>query len=179
MGPEGTSRETLLNEETLTAAVNALYQKFMVRVIDVDYRVPLHGATADSKAVTKEDTELSPDGVVRGRSIQTVSRLKMRETPKIILEALLGTMVLLAGIAYRLVRIRGVLPQSPYPITSSMALFEGSRLLGFSDEHKAQRTHIDGDEQLNKWGDRQGRGEMAEMAEMVKGKCFRLVCGMT
>ncbi|KAI0440486.1 hypothetical protein F4803DRAFT_527167 [Xylaria telfairii] len=127
-GPGGTSRENLFGKEnvdTLIAAVNDLYQKFMVRVIDLEWR---------SSIGAENTTQPTINGrVARGSIIVPVSRLKLSETSKIVLQAFLGTMVLLGGIAWWCVDMR-VLPRNPYPIASSMALFAGSRLIGASGQ---------------------------------------------
>ncbi|KAI1361331.1 hypothetical protein F5Y08DRAFT_348042 [Xylaria arbuscula] len=125
-GPQGTSRENLLgrkNSDTVISAMNNLYQRFMVRVIDRDWR-SIIGAGNTTRA-------LPNGGVANGTIKLAVSRLKLSETAKIILQAFLGTMVVLGGLAWWCVDLR-VLPRNPYPIASSMALFAGSRLIGAS-----------------------------------------------
>ncbi|KAJ8131949.1 hypothetical protein O1611_g1681 [Lasiodiplodia mahajangana] len=123
-GPQGTSRENLLgrkNSDIVIAAMNKLYQRFMVRVIDKEWR---------SSIGTGNTTRSIPsDGTAKGTMEMTVSRLKLSKTAKIILQAFLGTMVVFGGLAWRCVDLR-VLPRNPYPIASSMALFAGSRLIG-------------------------------------------------
>ncbi|TRX98196.1 hypothetical protein FHL15_000841 [Xylaria flabelliformis] len=127
-GPRGTSRENLIgsvNVDTLMAAMNDLYQRFMVRVLDLEWRSTIGGENA---------TQPTPNGrVARGSIIVPVSRLKLNKTSKIVLQTFLGTMVLLGGIAWWCVDMR-VLPRNPYPIASSMALFAGSRLIGASGQ---------------------------------------------
>ncbi|KAI0196216.1 hypothetical protein EV127DRAFT_497557 [Xylaria flabelliformis] len=127
-GPRGTSRENLVgseNVDTLMAAMNDLYQRFMVRVLDLEWRSSIGG---------ENDTQPTPNGrVARGSIIVPVSRLKLNKTSKIVLQTFLGTMILLGGIAWWCVDMR-VLSRNPYPIASSMALFAGSRLIGASGQ---------------------------------------------
>ncbi|RWA13316.1 hypothetical protein EKO27_g1755 [Xylaria grammica] len=122
-GPDGHSRESLLgsgNVDTLIAAVNEVYQRFMVHVIDREWRA--------SRGVGNTAPPTPNGGIARGSMTVTVTRLKLNKTSKIILQVFLGTMVLFGGIAWRCVDMR-VLPRNPYPIASGMALFAGSRLI--------------------------------------------------
>ncbi|KAI1421314.1 hypothetical protein F5Y12DRAFT_790082 [Xylaria sp. FL1777] len=127
-GPGGTSREKLLgrkNTDTIISAMNNLYQRFMVRVIDLDWRSSIgSGNTARS---------IPNDGVAKGTMTVAVSRLKLSKMSKIVLQAFLSTMVVLGGLAWWCVDLR-VLPRNPYPLASSMAFFEGSRLIGASGQ---------------------------------------------
>lgn len=169
-GPEGISHEDLLDKENLVKAVKALYQKFMVRIIDTDYRVSLNETAADRNGRTQE-TMQPVDVVVQGTSIQTVSRLKMSGTSKIILEVLLGFMVICGGLAYRLVRIRGVLPRNPYPIASSMALFERSRLLdGLKEKDISHAVENEQHDVREAGSEKSSR----ETVEKLKDRSFRL-----
>ncbi|KAI0548633.1 hypothetical protein F4679DRAFT_574103 [Xylaria curta] len=130
-GPRGTGRENLVGSENvdmLMAAMNDLYQRFMVRVLDLEWRSSMGGEN------TTQPTQPTPNATVaRGSIIVPVSRLKLNKTSKIVLQTSLGTMVLLGGIAWWCVDMR-VLPRNPYPIASSMALFAVSRLIGASGE---------------------------------------------
>ncbi|KAI1744304.1 hypothetical protein F4680DRAFT_289185 [Xylaria scruposa] len=130
-GPRGTNRENLIgreNVDTLIAATNDLYQRFMVRVLDLDWRYSVGGEN------TTQPTQPTPGRrVARGSITVSASRLKLNKTSKIVLQTLLGTMVLLGGIAWWCVDMR-VLPRNPYPIASTMALFAGSRLIGASGQ---------------------------------------------
>ncbi|KAI0412439.1 hypothetical protein F5X98DRAFT_322688 [Xylaria grammica] len=122
-GADGHSRESLLgtgNIDTLIAAVNEVYQRFMVHVIDREWRA--------SRGDGNTPPPTPNGGIARGSMAVTVTRLKLNKTSKIILQVFLGTMVLFGGIAWRCVDMR-VLPRNPYPIASGMALFAGSRLI--------------------------------------------------
>ena len=167
-GPGGTSHEDLLgpsNTATLTAAMNTLYQKFMVRVIDLDYRSSTNTDTPETSAAS---LPIPDDGIVEGTTTLTTSRLKMSRVSKIILEALLGAMVLLGGLAYWLVDMRGTLPRNPYPVASGMAWFAGSRLLG--------KTSGDGNGNGNGNGVGGGREMVVKRKPVVvvRGKVFGL-----
>ncbi|KAI0185467.1 hypothetical protein EV127DRAFT_373032 [Xylaria flabelliformis] len=124
--PWGIDREKLLgsgNVETLISAINGLYQKFMVHVIDREYRSTTGGG----------NIPIPNGGVVKGTVTMSISRLKINRTSKIILQAFLGTMVVFGGLAWWSVDLR-VLPRNPYPIASTMALLGGSRLVGGSSQ---------------------------------------------
>ncbi|TGJ78497.1 hypothetical protein E0Z10_g10262 [Xylaria hypoxylon] len=155
-GLSGTIRQSLIGSEnvhTLISVMNNVYQRFMVRVIDREWR----------SAVDGKNLQPSPNGrVARGSMTVTASRLKLNKTSKTILEAFLGTMVLLGGIAWWCVDMR-VLPRNPYPIASSMALFAGSRLTGASIQAPSGRGEQE-----------QPRTIKRKPLVMVKGKRFRL-----
>jgi hypothetical protein len=98
-GPGGSSHEDLLrpsNAANLTTAINKLYQKFMFRVINMDYRLSINTDTQQTFATS---LPIPDDGVVKGTTTLTTSRLKMSGVPKINLEMLLGAMVQLGGLA--------------------------------------------------------------------------------
>lgn len=167
LGPEGVSSyETMLdNDDALLKAVKTLYQKFMTHVIDVDFRMPLGG---DLEGVQP----ISNGGLVQGTLTESVLRLKMNDISKIILEAFLGAMVLLGGLAWWLVRIRGVVYQSPYPIANAMALFGGSRLLREFDGQEGRIQNYVGEQ-------RGAEGHLLavsgrNVAKVVTGRYFRL-----
>ncbi|KAI0531631.1 hypothetical protein GGR58DRAFT_508286 [Xylaria digitata] len=127
-GPGGTSCEKLVggeNVRTLISVMNAFYQRLMVHVIDREWR-----SSVGSGTVTYP---IPIDKVASGVITVAVLRLKLNETSKIILQAFLGTMVLLGGVSWWCVDMR-VLPRNPYSIVSSMALFAGSRLIGGSSQ---------------------------------------------
>ncbi|KAI0202492.1 hypothetical protein F4808DRAFT_468624 [Astrocystis sublimbata] len=125
-GQTAIERESLLgseNVDTVIAAMNDLYQKFMVRVVDLEWRRNTGG---ENSTQYPSDKNIAP-----GYMTVTTKRLKINKTSKIVLQTILGTMVLLGGAAWWCVDMR-VLPRNPYPIASSMALFAGSRLIGAS-----------------------------------------------
>ncbi|KAI1120722.1 hypothetical protein F5Y10DRAFT_257808 [Nemania abortiva] len=156
-GPGGTSRENLLgseNVDSLIAAVNNLYQRFMVRVVDLEWRSSIGGENTTQPVANS--------GVARGSIIVPVSRLKLNEASKIVLQAFLGTMVVLGGIAWWCVDMR-VLPRNPYPIASSMALFAGSRLIGASSQAPSGDREQEYQRQIKR-----------KPLVIVKGKRFRL-----
>lgn len=70
--------EDLLDSETLISNVNCLYQKFMARVIDADYRMPLN----ENAKNTTHQLPVQNNGIVRGTSKQVVLRLKIDGTSK-------------------------------------------------------------------------------------------------
>lgn len=174
-GTEGKSLKSLLHPETMIQAIDRFYRKFMVHVIDMDYRLPLNGFESGTTRQLQYLQPAADDGRVRGRSEQIVSRLKMSEASKIALEALLGTMVVLGGLAYWLVDVRGTLPRNPFPIASGMALFEGSRFLDALEESEGrsdrEETPYDGlDEEVRNSSLTAGRS----LASGAEGKRFRL-----
>ncbi|KAI0454763.1 hypothetical protein F5B21DRAFT_474184 [Xylaria acuta] len=156
-GLRGTSRENLVgseNVDTLISAINDLYQRFMVHVIDLDWRSSIGSA---------DTTQRIPNGgVAKGTMTVAVSRLKLNKPSKIILQAFLSTMVLLGGLAWWCVDMR-VLPRNPYPIASSMAFFGRSRLVGASSQAPGG-------------GEEQGHQMMIKRKPLVvmKGRRFRL-----
>jgi hypothetical protein len=168
-GPEKIPHERMFDEKVLIEAVKALYQKFMAYVIDVDFRVALdEPAPGDPGGMQP----IPNGGVVQGTFTETVFRLEMSETSKTILEAFLGAMVLFGGLAFGLVRIRGVLPRNPYPIASNMALFEGSKFLRELDKEE-DATRARRDEQRPE-GAETSRMSGRDMARIVTGRRFRL-----
>lgn len=174
-GPEKTPHERMFDEKVLMGAVKALYQKFMAYVIDVDFRVPLDRPGPPEDREMGRMQPILDDGVVLGTFTETVFRLEMSETSKIILEALLGAMVLFGGLAFGLVRVRGVLPRNPYPIASDMALFEGSRFLRELDreEEEEETAQVGRDEQWSGGGET-SKMSGRDMARIVTGRRFRL-----
>ena len=178
MGPDKASNEDLLDPDTLIKAITYLYQKFMARVIDMDYRVPLDTAKASS---AQHMQPLLGERTLRGTSTRTVSRLKLSKASKIILQAMLGAMVILGGLAYWLVSMRGTLPRVPYSIANSMALFEGSRLL---DVDRGEEESDDASDDVSSYhqssiesgvkrgGSWRAKGDL--MVKATKGKLFRL-----
>ncbi|KAI1741388.1 hypothetical protein F4680DRAFT_416646 [Xylaria scruposa] len=152
-GPGGTNRENLLgseNTDTLISAMNNLYQKFMVHVIDREYR-----STTGSGNGT---IPIPNGGVAKGTVTIPISRLKINGTSKIILQAFLSTMVVFGGLAWWCVDLR-VLPRNPYPIASSMAFLAGSRLVEGSSQTESQE---------------QPRTIRRKPLVVMKGKRFRL-----
>ncbi|KAI0097369.1 hypothetical protein GGR51DRAFT_578174 [Nemania sp. FL0031] len=132
----GPSPEKLLgreNSDALRSAMNDLYQRFMVHVIDRQWRSSVgHGNVTPPN---------SNGRVARGTRTATVLRLKLSKASKILLQSLLSTMVVLGGLAWWCVDLR-VLPRNPYPIASSMALFAGSRLIqGSSQNLRSMQGH--------------------------------------
>lgn len=129
--PGAARREDLqgpANTKRLTEAVVKNYKEYMAQVINLNFR-PNNTNLGISE---RGHASSSPTGVgyVGGTSTQMVRRLKIHETSKTILQVLLGTMLALGLIAFRLVRLRGILPRAPYTIGSVMGLLAGSRLCG-------------------------------------------------
>lgn len=171
-GPGKTPHERMVDEKVLIEAVKALYQKLMAYVIDVDFRVPL------DRSAPGDPGKMQPipnSGLVQGTFTETVFRLEMSEISKIILEALLGAMVLFGGLAFGLVRVRGVLPRNPYPIASNMALFEGSKFLRELDKEEVEEESAQAhrDEQRPEGGETL-RMSGRDMSRIVTGSRFRL-----
>ncbi|KAI0548373.1 hypothetical protein F4679DRAFT_550914 [Xylaria curta] len=102
------------NRQRLMDAVNRIYNKYMVLVINSPiFRKPV-------------DTSSGPPRQIVGSVTTTVSRLKVNFTSKLVLQILLGVMTVLGGLGFFLTDVRGTLPRDPYSIASSMALFAGS-----------------------------------------------------
>jgi hypothetical protein len=100
------------NIQSLIRAVEGLYQKYMVNVIDLNFRsTPTSSPPSLSGTVTFE-----------------VTRLKIDFLSKLILQILLACMAVFGCLANMLCHIRGVLPRNPCSIASSMALLAGSRI---------------------------------------------------
>jgi hypothetical protein len=105
----------------LVQAVATLYRRYMVNVIDLNFRTPLSG------------TDGSSDSIIDGTATVFVSRLKISSASKLALQIMLGVMTVLGALAFWLVDFRRTLPRDPCSIASTMALFVDSKLC--SREH--------------------------------------------
>ncbi|KAI1740291.1 hypothetical protein F4680DRAFT_419102 [Xylaria scruposa] len=116
-GPDPMPLQNLLglnNRQRLMDAVNSIYNKYMVLVINSPiFRKPV-------------DPSSGPPRQIAGSVTTTVSRLKVNFTSKLVLQILLGVMTVLGGLGFWLTDVRGTLPRDPCSIASSMALFAGS-----------------------------------------------------
>lgn len=157
-GPQGLQREDLGAPTKVVDAMNRLYQKYMTYIIDMNYRT-------NTTAITSSIFPIPNNGVVNGTWNAEVGRLKLSKTSKTALQAMLGTMVLLGGLAYWLIDMRNTIYRNPYPIASGMALFAGSRLL--RDAYGVS-TSGGGDET------RAGRAVKRIPVVLVRGRRFRL-----
>ncbi|OHE99930.1 hypothetical protein CORC01_04831 [Colletotrichum orchidophilum] len=121
-GTTGISRGDLVkNTDQLIDAINGLYTKFMVQVMDSNiFRRPVVPSTPASQQDQR--------GFVNGTVSMEESRLTMNYIPKLILQIFLGAMMIFGLAAYILVDLKGTLPRSPHSIASGMALFAGSEL---------------------------------------------------
>ncbi|KAJ8132865.1 hypothetical protein O1611_g763 [Lasiodiplodia mahajangana] len=119
-GTNATPPENMTGPENLPNlinAVNRLYKRYMVEVMNTPiFRKQLN------------ESQLQDREVYNGTVTIFVSRLIIDHTSKLILQILLAAMSVLMALALTQVRLRGLLPRSPYDIASTMALLAGSKL---------------------------------------------------
>ncbi|KAK5046846.1 hypothetical protein LTR84_007200 [Exophiala bonariae] len=132
-GPEGVSPKQLLgpqNANNLRAAVQKLYKRYMVHVIDRKFRQPLDAAAESLKDKRKrQDAGTGAQtSQYEGVVMQQIPRLKVDYISKLILQIMLATMTLLGILSFWLVKLRGTLPRNPCSIASTMSLFAGSEM---------------------------------------------------
>ncbi|KAI6081703.1 hypothetical protein F4821DRAFT_18756 [Hypoxylon rubiginosum] len=109
------------NTQVLIDAVERLYQKYMVLVINSPiFRKPLSDSTNQPRQQKQQQQ-------IVGSVSTTVSRHKIDFVSKLILQVFLATMTVLGGLGFLLTNIRGTLPRNPFSIASLMSLFAGSQ----------------------------------------------------
>lgn len=106
------------NSHVLVAALADIYNKYMVQVINLNFRSSLVNSG------TKSPTASMIDGAL----IRQITRLRISNGSKLTLQIIFAVMTLLMRIAMCLVKIRNVLSRSPYSIVSVMALMAGSKM---------------------------------------------------
>jgi hypothetical protein len=128
LGPGGHTQEELLDPAALESAIEELYQRYMVHVIDLNFRsktVVGNIAYADGEDQGQPATRPTR---LSGRITALATRLKMSEGSRIALDVMLGTMMVLGIIAYLSTDIRHLLPRNPWSLASSMAFFADSEV---------------------------------------------------
>ncbi|KAI1750940.1 hypothetical protein F4782DRAFT_507331 [Xylaria castorea] len=119
-GLDGVAFDDLIgakNVDRLTSAANALYNKYMVNVVNSPV---FRNNISDAQGPQQER--------IRGSTDVIVSRLTVDYASKLALQVMLGLMVVLGGLGFYLADMRGILPRKPYSIASVMAMLAGSRL---------------------------------------------------
>ncbi|KAI8954204.1 hypothetical protein F4801DRAFT_534742 [Xylaria longipes] len=119
-GPGGAAFDDLIgakNVGRLISAVNTLYNKYMVNVVNS----PIFRKNSS-------DTQGPQQERIYGSTDVIVSRLTVDYKSKLALQIMLGLMVVLGGLGVYLADMRGILPRKPYSIASVMALLAGSKL---------------------------------------------------
>ena len=107
-------------QQTVFNATNAFYRRYMAQAISSNMRVPLDDATRSTLPALPHATILNAG---------TVTRLVQNNTPKIILQVMLGLMSVLGGVAVWMGRVwEPVVPYNPCTIAGTMALFAGSEM---------------------------------------------------
>ncbi|KAI0537845.1 hypothetical protein GGR58DRAFT_470083 [Xylaria digitata] len=123
LGPSRVSLEDLEganNIENLKRAVNNLYKKYMVQVINTSiFRRDL---TDSEQAVQRQQQPII------GTVSTKISRLKVDFTSKLILQIMLAVMSFSGGIGWWKAKLRCTLPRNPCSIASVMALLSESRI---------------------------------------------------
>ena len=108
------------SQQTVFNATNAFYRRYMAQAISSNMRVPLTDATRSTVAALPQATILNAG---------TVTRLVQNNTPKIVLQVMLGVMSVLGGVAVWMGRVwEPVVPYNPCTIAGTMALFAGSEM---------------------------------------------------
>ncbi|KAL8937265.1 MAG: hypothetical protein Q9216_004513, partial [Gyalolechia sp. 2 TL-2023] len=108
-------------------AINRVYNKYMVQVLNIVLRSPPK-ENPTIKKVADAGEEETAAVTVGGRLIRQITRLKMNNASKSTFQIMLAVMVVLSGIAVRLVKIRGTLPRDPYSMASVMGFLAGSKM---------------------------------------------------
>lgn len=129
-GPYNASEADVLglgHAQDFIIAINKVYNKYMVQVLNTVLRSPPEGNPTTKKVAGggEEETEAV---TVDGRLIRQITRLKMNNASKLTLQIMLAVMIVLSGIAVRLVKIRGTLPRDPYSMASVMGFLAGSKM---------------------------------------------------
>ncbi|KAK5076853.1 hypothetical protein LTR64_005668 [Lithohypha guttulata] len=109
------------NVTKLIDAVQILYRRYMTNAIDRNFRKPKDQLSVGAQQANQSST-------IRGTARVELLRLRVDDSSKIILQALLACMTVLGTMAYYLVEIRGVLPRNPCSIASTMSFFAGSSM---------------------------------------------------
>lgn len=129
-GPYNASEADVLgldHAQDFITAINKVYNKYMVQVLNTVLRSPPEG-NPTTKKVADGGEEESEAVTVDGRLIRKIARLKMNNASKLTLQIMLAVMIVLSGIAVRLVKIRGTLPRDPYSMASVMGFLAGSKM---------------------------------------------------
>ncbi|KAJ2987827.1 hypothetical protein NUW58_g4295 [Xylaria curta] len=105
------------NVEVLKDAVNRLYNRYMVQVMNTPiFRKPLDYPHSSSPQL------------FNGTAHFFVSRLTIDFTSKLTLQIMLAVMLLLEAVSLTQIKIRGLLPRNPCSIASVMGLLGGSTI---------------------------------------------------
>ncbi|KAL8952674.1 MAG: hypothetical protein Q9222_001411 [Ikaeria aurantiellina] len=129
-GPYNASKADILgfdHAQDLIIAIDKVNNKYMVQVLNTVLRSPPEGNSTAKKVADggEEETEAV---TVDGRLIRQITRLKMNNASKCTFQIMLAVMIVLSGIAVRLVKIRGTLPRDPYSIASVMGFLAGPKM---------------------------------------------------
>lgn len=136
VGPNGTGVDAIrppAGSGRLIRAVERLFTVYMLEAIDLNMR----RRTADAERPADQPA------LLYGTMTSSHLRFKVDRASKIGLEVMLAVMVVLEGGALALLQLRGVLPQNPCSLASSMALVAGSR---FCDDLEAESIPKEGNE---------------------------------
>ncbi|KAI0455003.1 hypothetical protein F5B21DRAFT_524156 [Xylaria acuta] len=124
LGANGTALEAMVgpkNVDTLRNVVNRLYKKYMVEVIN---------SSIFERNLTRAESQRQTP--VTGTFNTTASRLKVDFVSKLVLQIMLAVMIILGGLAFRLVKLKDTLPRLPFSIASIMGLLSESALCSSS-----------------------------------------------
>lgn len=141
-GPNGTTVDALngpQNTKQFIEAVDTLYRKYMVHVINSNFRDVKPSSTPFPSDNTRQSSPINP--IVYGTATGPIKpRLCIVPGPKLTLQILLGVMSVLGSAAYVLVDLRGTLPRNLCSIASTMALLAGSEMCarGYTTEDTAE-----------------------------------------
>jgi Protein of unknown function (DUF3433) len=122
-GPDGMPFGDLAgraNRDRLLVAINKLYAKYMVLVLDLHLRRPI-----PPRGLGKAGSEQER---FTGTVQWTSARLQVNYASKLALQIMLGVMALLGAGAFWLTDLRGTLPRNPCSIASTMGFLAGSDL---------------------------------------------------
>ncbi len=111
------------SESEIFTSVQAFYRRYMAKAIDANMRRPINGEGAEADG----NAERSLEGVLINS--ERIVRLVQNNTPKIILQVMLGCMSVLMGMAVWMCRLwEPVVQYNPCTIAGKMVLFAGSRM---------------------------------------------------
>ncbi|OJD11115.1 hypothetical protein AJ78_08049 [Emergomyces pasteurianus Ep9510] len=138
-GPHGgVPPESLMgaaNANKLLDVVNGYYTLYMAQVINLTLRKPISTSDTKQRRQDAADDDDSDDGttapalqIFSGTLHRATPRLKSNFGPKLSLQLILASMVILGSLAVFTMRLRGTLPHNPCSIAGTMSLLAGSEL---------------------------------------------------
>lgn len=119
--------ELLSDADKLSRALNRIYGIVIAQRINDNWRIPLD---PDANATPREDGQENSARILPAKLVHHRDSLVQSALSTRLLDAFLGSMVLLAIASTLLMNTRNVLPKNPCSIAAVASLLAGSRILG-------------------------------------------------